>query len=742
MPKCPNCTQNVPKKQRFCGFCGTDITTGERPEDIAIFDSLGKHVANSPDAVEESYFAKQRREALASGVPIVEPPKLKVEVPPDIARSLNGKQVDETELEMRMKGVWQDDVQSEKIAEKLKNKENSDVDVALANSKKNREFLKDLPPIGVPKTPTQTGTPKSSPVKNSENISPMAESQGNVNSSKNAAPLQKNSPKPEFNTIFNKPEDKPFAPFTNSQKSPSVNSKFSHNEPVTSNANAPKTSEKAAYSKFDDFDKLAPSKKSQNYSNDSQNSKNNSDIQSDVSNNSQKYSDTAQNKFNTFQNISSNLKSTSDTLQKNTNNSKFSTQNSLNNTKNISNNSQNNQKNIANNTENISTISQNAEKTSLTPPNISANNFKNTPTKNTDFTEKTVENVKKPTENISKEPGFAKKSDNVAFEFPSSEIKKEVTRENIFIEDEEKTVKVPNVTGITKESAQELISKIGLKAVLKTVNDVKAPKGTIVSQDVPEGQSVDTGTLLTLFVSVGDWSKWTKDPYISDEKHQIEEKNIYRHRSREQIVEYRESDKNVMQNFDLYDSKKDYTSWEMDDFYSKDDRQISDTCEILKISTGFKYFGWIYKGSDSIPQVYCSLQAALLFNPRTMSENWEYNETIDRFNPEAELKVWSPKGGFVKSPAGDEVVSNINFSTYYVGGIEYAAKVGNIDTVWTKYRKRKLKSVTYLFKTEKYSEWSPWSDWSLEQEIEPDDLHELEVQTLFRRRRKADIQKD
>jgi hypothetical protein len=194
-----------------------------------------------------------------------------------------------------------------------------------------------------------------------------------------------------------------------------------------------------------------------------------------------------------------------------------------------------------------------------------------------------------------------------------------------------------------------------------------------------------------------------------------------------------------MEGYDLYDSKKEYSPWQTDMYFSKDSLQPSDCFEILKMSTGFKYYGWMYHGIDPIQGVYCSLEMALYFNPQTVSENWEYNEVIDKLSADADSKKWTPEGGFSKTPAGDDVLSNISFTSYYVGGLQYAGKIGTNETVWAKYRRRRLESIKYCFRAEQFSDWGDWSDWTLEQPLITGDLLDVESQTMYRRRKKADV---
>jgi hypothetical protein len=630
MPKCPNCNENVPKRQRFCGYCGTDVTTGERPEDLAFFNSLTPGAVTEKE--EESFFAKQRKAAIAAGQPVVETPKPKVEIPPEIAKEIKGKNIDETEIEMRMKGVWQQDSQSQKIAEKLKGKEN-DIEIAVANQKKNKEFLKDLPPIGIPQAPAPTGKPPE-PVVNKPVVNKTVEK--NVPPIEIVQAIQPEQPVLSVQTVPpTQPTPKPQKDVPQAPKNqpPQQNSKY--------------------VSKFDAFDNFVPKSKKNNIPND-------------------------------YTGVKNGIAPT---------NNQFNPPNQL----------------------------------PKNPPPVGVKNPPPPPkpplgTAQKNIVESAMSALKKETDN--------KKDVPPPVATPKVE---EVAADNAV------KIAVPDVVNQTKEDAKAMLNRLGLKVTLKTVNDDAAPKGIIVSQDIEVGEKVEENTVLTLLVSVGNWSKWTKDPYLSDEKHEIESKTIYRYRSREKYVEYKESDKNTMVGFDLYDSKKQFSNWDTDKYYSKEARLPSDTCEILKMTTGFKYFGWTYCGIESIPTVYCSLEMALYFNPQTKKENWEYNETIDDLDAEAELEKWIPEGGFEKNPAGDDVVSNISFVSYYVSGIEYSVKTGTSETVWTKYRKRKLENVTYLFKAERFSEWGEWSEWSLEPEIEADELHNLESQTLYRRRRKADV---
>ncbi|GHU55037.1 hypothetical protein FACS1894132_10550 [Clostridia bacterium] len=635
MPKCPNCQENVPKKQRFCGFCGTDVTTGEKPDDLSFFDGLGKQKSSDGDYGEESFFAKQRREAVAAGAPIIEKPKPKVEIPPEIAKNIGNKQVDETELEMRMKGVWQQDTQSEKIAEKLKNKETNDMEIAIAKDKKNKAFLSDLPPIGIPKAPApaaKTASPVNVPPV--VNIPPVAQKSVPPVAKAAAAPVSKPAP-----PVVNVPPtaSKPVQAFPPSSQFVSM-PKNVQTQPPPPAKPAPQTEQQKHVSKFDAFDSFVPKKHTPSVNSSAQ-------------------------PANAVPPINP-----------------------------------------------APTVLPPPAKLVSPPPVVTAPVAKKA--------QPPIEPVINSTEKTAPTPQNVAQTDNTE------------TNDNI---------RIPDVTGMTKETAKAMLTRAGLKPVLQTINDESAPKGTIVSQDIKAGEYAQEGSTVTVLVSVGSWSKWTKDPYLSDEKHQIESKTIYRYRSREKFIEEKESDKNTMTGFDLYNSKKEYSNWDTDKYYSKESRPPSDTCEILKINTGFKYFGWTYHGIDSISNSYCSLETAMFFNPKTTVENWEYNETIDKSDAPAETKNWSPEKGFDKTPAGDEVESNFRISSYYIGGIEYASRVGLADTVWTKYRKRKLEKVTYMFKAEKYSAWSVWSEWSLDPDIEPDELNELEAQTLYRRRRKADV---
>ena len=64
-------------------------------------------------------------------------------------------------------------------------------------------------------------------------------------------------------------------------------------------------------------------------------------------------------------------------------------------------------------------------------------------------------------------------------------------------------VTVPEVEGHYASEASELLSTLGLYAYLTEVNSDTVERGIVISQDVPAGSSVSTGSAVTLTVSAG-----------------------------------------------------------------------------------------------------------------------------------------------------------------------------------------------------------------------------------------------
>lgn len=611
MPKCPKCNENLPKKQRFCGYCGTDVTTGEAPSDL--FSNLNK----KNDDQELSYWARHKTE------PIKAPEKN-----PALDEEFKDLPYvpDETEIEMRKSGLWN------QFDEKEKKDNKKPIFTKPEPPEPHRMKSEDLLADFTPEPPPPSLPPSSTAKKLSPTPPPNYKPTINIPSA--AIPTPKTAPTVNIPGSHTAPPPKPAAPtinplFNNAPSTEPIKPAAPTPPPAPSPAPAtetPTTNKKL--SKFDLFESFAPMSK-----------KKNAEIKPEVP----------------------------------------------------------------------------AVNNPAAPPPVSP------PKKEPAFSIPTIADLQKP----------ERPEKPVVKIAPAEPIKEPAPPENNLI-------KVPDFTGQSKDNAKATLTRLGLTPILKTANSDSVLKGEIVSQSIAGGKEIEPGTEVTIVVSVGNWSKWTKDPYLSDNKHEIESQTIFRSREREMTIDHKQSDKSTMEGYTLYDSKKEYSNWETDNYYSKDSRPPSDTCEILKIMTGFKYYGWTYRGIDSIPNVYSSLEMAIYLNPQTTKDNWEYIETIDKTNAAPENKIWSPDNDIIKTPAGDEVESNISFKSFYVGGIEYAAKLGSFDTVWTKYRKRHLISVIYMFKAEKFTPWSEWSDWTLETDVKADSTHEVESQTLYRRRKKAD----
>lgn len=302
------------------------------------------------------------------------------------------------------------------------------------------------------------------------------------------------------------------------------------------------------------------------------------------------------------------------------------------------------------------------------------------------------------------------------------------------------TVKMIDVTGQNKKSAKSKLEFKELNVSITYIND-NIPNGTVLSQSIAVGEEVEIGSLVKLTVSVGTWTEWSDgQPALDNESNYIiESKKQYQSRTRSRIMDNIETNNldDVDDDYTLYDTKKVYSNWLNDKYYTSDQKNADETCEIVSTLKGFKYSGWFYNGNKpDIKFSYSSPLVATFFHKDTNENEWIYKETIAPSDITPNPISWKPTNDDTfKTPAGDSIVNNIFVNTYNLNGTFYCMRFGNINTDWFIYKQRILQSTTYYFEKEIISEWSEWSEWS-DEIINPTTDREVKTKVISRYRRK------
>jgi hypothetical protein len=299
-------------------------------------------------------------------------------------------------------------------------------------------------------------------------------------------------------------------------------------------------------------------------------------------------------------------------------------------------------------------------------------------------------------------------------------------------------VKIPNVVNLNQDSARQELEKLGLKVVIETDTSSVIKPNAVISQSIATGTNVANGTTIKIIVSVGTWSNWSVDRVLDTNMYVIEQKKEFRFRSRTREIETHESSERNLPGYTCIDQRNVYSDWEDEGYYTTEDRETSETCDISTNLIGFKYCGYSYVGEDSkIDMCYSTKQTALIFNPNTNPDDWQYVETVLYQDIPSETIDWYPTNDTERStPAGDKIDCNIKMSSYFVDGKRYAMKYGSLGTEWFLYHRRKAIETVYTYKREYFTEWSEWSNWS-DKAVRQDELNEVEARILYRSRRKT-----
>ena len=242
-----------------------------------------------------------------------------------------------------------------------------------------------------------------------------------------------------------------------------------------------------------------------------------------------------------------------------------------------------------------------------------------------------------------------------------------------------------------------MISRAGLLCEVVTKNDDVIAKNEVIDQEIPAGCEIAPDTAITLTVSCGTWSNWTDiEPDAST--NEVESKIEYRKRTRTKGMDHKKSSTpDIMDGYNLCDSKKVYSDWNVEDYFTNIPKKTSEVCEIVENLVGFKYCGWFYKGNNPLVRnSFCSLEAALYFNNDTNKDEWEYSEVISYSNVKETVISWTPLSDIpvMTTPAGDKVMSNIHMITYRVDGKDFPLKYGSFETQWYKYKMRNMDGIT------------------------------------------------
>ncbi|MBE6852792.1 MAG: PASTA domain-containing protein [Ruminococcus sp.] len=300
-----------------------------------------------------------------------------------------------------------------------------------------------------------------------------------------------------------------------------------------------------------------------------------------------------------------------------------------------------------------------------------------------------------------------------------------------------KKEKVINYVGQDKKTAEQMLSFKGFKTEIEYVEDQKE-YNFVIAQSIPADTELELGSVVKLTVSAGTWSEWTENAPLPSkpEKYIIETKTQYRKRSRTRTLDKKETtDASQYEDYTLISTNPKYTDWETDTYYTSEAIPSSETCEIIRTTTGFKYSGW-FNPANLQGMSFSSPDVANFFNTNLSNVKWGYEEIISPLNVKPDVKNWKlVTDHMTTTPAGDPMVSNIFFSAHIIEGKSYAMKFGSADTEWFIYKRRSLIETIYKLEKEIVSDWSEWTEWS-ETESEASQDCEVQSRTISRSKRK------
>ncbi|MCQ2464881.1 MAG: PASTA domain-containing protein, partial [Oscillospiraceae bacterium] len=296
--------------------------------------------------------------------------------------------------------------------------------------------------------------------------------------------------------------------------------------------------------------------------------------------------------------------------------------------------------------------------------------------------------------------------------------------------------KVINYVGQEKKAAEQMIAFKGLVSEIEYVDDEK-DFNFVIGQSIPADTEVLPGTTIKLTVSAGTWSEWEENPVpVSSNNFITETKTEYRKRSRTRSIDKRDTtDTSEFEDYTLTGQDSKYSDWEVDQYYSSEAVPPGPTCEIVRVTNGFKYAGW-FNPANPGGMSFSSPDVANFFNTNLSNVKWSYEEIISEQNIKPDVKNWKLVTDNMNStPAGDPMISNIFFSAHVVDGKSYAMKYGSAETEWYIYKKRALLETVYHFEKEIISDWSEWTEWA-EKELTGSEDCQVEKRVLTRSRRK------
>lgn len=304
-------------------------------------------------------------------------------------------------------------------------------------------------------------------------------------------------------------------------------------------------------------------------------------------------------------------------------------------------------------------------------------------------------------------------------------------------EPEIKKEKVINYIGQDRKTAENMLSFKGLKAEFEYVENEKE-FDFVIAQDIPADTEVMPGSTVKLTLSAGTWSEWSENSVpVPPSKYITETRTEFRKRTRTRTLDKRDTtDTSEFEDYKLVGSESKYSDWETDQYYTSEAIPQDDTCEIIRVATGFKYAGW-FNPANLQGMSFSSPDVANFFNANLSNVKWSYDEIISPMNVKPDVKNWKlVTDSMTSTPAGDPMISNIFFSAHIINEKSYAMKYGSAETEWYIYKRRSLIETIYHFEKEIISDWSEWSEWS-ETELTADVDCEVESRTLSRSKRKT-----
>lgn len=264
-------------------------------------------------------------------------------------------------------------------------------------------------------------------------------------------------------------------------------------------------------------------------------------------------------------------------------------------------------------------------------------------------------------------------------------------------------VVMPNLLSCTKDEAQDILEKKGLKPSFLYEYDSETDKDDIISQMIPAGTKVNKGTVVEVLVSKGkdsSWSTWLdKLPSDISDDSTIEKRTVYSYRTKETTT----SSNSSLNGWTLYDTKGENTTREVTKELSSSEYNSIKNNAIVVDSTisQVKFNCYICKNGNDAPSINYQCSSGSL---SVISQEAEWNQYIDN----GRTRLVEDKYGTT-----------------------YLCRIGDVTpSRWNVTYKEQVSSKIYY-----YYKWSSWSDYQ-ESKVFENSNRQVRTKTQYRYKKK------